>query len=114
VTPEAVEAHCLSLPAASLHVQWGGTHVFKVGGRIFAMSGGGVWGLAFKASDMAFELLCEHGLARPAPYLQRAKWVQLIEPHALGDADIAAYLTQAHAIICTKLTRKLRAELGLA
>ncbi len=114
MTPEAVEAHCLSLPAATLHVQWGGTHVFKVGGKIFALSGGEVWDLAFKASDMAFELLCEQGLARPAPYLRRAKWVQLIQPHALGDADIEAYLTQAHAIVSGKLTRKLKAELGLA
>ena len=114
MTPEAVEAHCLSLPAATLHVQWGGTHVFKVGGKIFAMTGGAVWGLAFKASDMAFELLCEQGLARPAPYLQRAKWVQLLEPHALSEAEIRAYLDQAHAIVSAKLTRKLRAELGLA
>jgi predicted DNA-binding protein (MmcQ/YjbR family) len=114
VTPEAVEAHCLSLPAATLHIQWGGTHVFKVGGKIFALSGGAVWDLAFKASEMAFELLCEQGLARPAPYLQRAKWVQLTQPSALSDAEIKAYLTQAHALVSAKLTRRLRAELGLA
>ncbi len=114
MTPEAAEAHCLSLPAATLHVQWGGTHAFKVGGKIFALTAGEVWGLAFKASDMAFELLCEHGLARPAPYLQRAKWVQLLEPHQLADAEIRAYLDQAHAIVSAKLTRRLRAELGLA
>ena len=114
MTPDAIEAHCLSLPAATLHIQWGGTHVFKVGGKIFALSGGDVWGLAFKASDMAFELLCEQSLARPAPYLQRAKWVQLTRRDALGDADIEAYLSQAHAIVAAKLTRKLRAELGLA
>ena len=114
MTPEAVEAHCLSLPAATLTIQWGGTHVFKVGGKIFAMSEGEVWGLAFKASDMAFELLCEQGLARPAPYLGRAKWVQLTATDALSDDDLMAYLTQAHAIAAAKLTRRARAELGLA
>jgi predicted DNA-binding protein (MmcQ/YjbR family) len=88
--------------------------VFKVGGKIFALSGGDVWGLAFKASDMAFELLCEQSLARPAPYVRRAKWVQLIDPDGLGEADIKAYLTQAHTLIVAKLTRRLRAELGLA
>jgi predicted DNA-binding protein (MmcQ/YjbR family) len=113
VTPDAVEAHCLSLPAATLTVQWGGTHVFKVGGKLFAMSEGEVWGLAFKASDMAFELLCEQGLARPAPYLQRAKWLQLTAANSLSDNDLKAYLTQAHAIVAAKLTRRLRAELGL-
>ena len=114
MTPQAIETHCLSLPAATLSIQWGGTHVFKVGGKIFAMSEGEVWGLAFKASDIAFELLCEHGLARPAPYLQRARWVQLIAPDSLNDAELRAYLTEAHAIVCAKLTRKRRLELGLA
>jgi predicted DNA-binding protein (MmcQ/YjbR family) len=115
VTPQAIEAHCLSLPAAALSIQWGGTHVFKVGGKIFAMSEGEVWGLAFKASEMAFELLCEQGLARPAPYLRRAKWVQVIASEkGLSDAELRAYLTEAHAIVCAKLTRKRRLELGLA
>jgi predicted DNA-binding protein (MmcQ/YjbR family) len=113
MTPEAVEAHCLSLPATTLSVQWGGTHVFKVGGKIFALSEGAVWGLAFKASDMAFELLREQGLARPAPYLGRARWLQLTDADALSDDELQAYLTEAYVIVSAKLTRKLRAELGL-
>ena len=114
MTPEAIEADCLSLPAATLSIQWGGTHVFKVGGKIFAMAEGGVWGLTFKVSDMAFELLREQGLARPAPYLQRAKWLQLTGPDALSDEELKAYLTEAYAIVSARLTRRLRAELGLA
>jgi predicted DNA-binding protein (MmcQ/YjbR family) len=113
MTLEDFEAHCLSLPGATLVVQWGGTHVFKVGGKIFAMGGGEVWGLSFKASDMAFELLPQQGLARPAPYLQRAKWLALSAPDALPDDDIKAYVTQAHALVAARLTRKARAELGL-
>jgi predicted DNA-binding protein (MmcQ/YjbR family) len=113
VTPETVEAHCLSLPGATKVVQWGGSDVFKVGGKVFALSGGSVWGLAFKASEMTFELVCEQGLGRPAPYLQRAKWVQLTDPDALGEGAIRSYLTEAHAIIAVKLTRKVRGELGL-
>ncbi len=104
----------MSLRAATMSVQWGGTHVFKVGGKIFAMVGGSVWGLAFKASDMAFELLPQAGLARPAPYLARAKWLQLTSVDALSDDDLKAYLSEAHAIVSARLTRKLRAELGLA
>ena len=113
MTPDAIEAHCLSLPGATVSIQWGGTHVFKVGGKIFAMTEGEVWGLAFKASDMTFELLCEQELARPAPYLQRAKWLQLTRPDALSDVEVRAYLTVAHAIVAAKLTRKARTGLGL-
>ncbi len=53
----------------------------------------------FKTSNMAYDLLVEQGLARPAPYLARAKWVQLTSNDALPDAELAAYLDQAHALI---------------
>ena len=68
---------------------------------------------AFKASDLAFEMLVEQGLARPAPYMARAKWVQLLAPDSLPDDELRAYLAQAHGLVAAKLTRKARAELGL-
>ena len=118
MTPEAFEAHCLGLPAVTLSIQWGGTSVFKVGGKIFALANGLVErrasGFMFKVSEMAYELLIEAGLARPAPYLARAKWVQLADNDALPDAELAAYLEQAHGLIAAKLTRAKRRELGLA
>jgi predicted DNA-binding protein (MmcQ/YjbR family) len=117
LTPEAFEAACLGLPATTFVVQWGDSRVFKVGGKIFALIGFGEDGGAprynFKASDMAFELLVEQGLARPAPYLQRAKWVQLLKPDALPPDEIKSYLAQAHALIAARLTRAKRRELGL-
>ena len=118
MSPEAFEAHCLGLPGATFVNQWGGTHVFKVGGKIFALAGGLVdrraSGYMFKASDMAYELLIEAGLARPAPYLARAKWVQLADNDILPDAELGAYLDQAHGLVAAKLTRAVRRELGLA
>jgi len=118
MTPKAFEAACLALPAATLSVQWGDSQVFKVGGKMFAVIGlnhreEGPPAYSFKASDMAFELLIEHGLGRPAPYLQRAKWVRLAGPDALSDEDAKAYLTQAHALIAARLTRAQKRELGL-
>ncbi len=117
MSPKAFEAHCLGLPAVTLSIQWGGTSVFKVGGKIFALAGGLVErrasGFMFKVSDMAYELLIEAALARPAPYLARAKWVQLADNDALPDAELAAYLDQAHGLIAAKLTRAKRRELGL-
>jgi predicted DNA-binding protein (MmcQ/YjbR family) len=118
VSPEAFEVACLSLPGASKVVQWGGSDVFKVGPKVFAIAGlaraGGPARYVFKVSEMAFELLIEHGLAHPAPYLGRAKWVQLVSLDALDDGDLRAYLRQAHALIAAKLTRAQRKVLGLA
>ncbi|MBC9880170.1 MmcQ/YjbR family DNA-binding protein [Bradyrhizobium sp. INPA01-394B] len=114
MTPGTFETRCLGLPAATKVVQWEGTSVFKVGGKMFALSGGFTSSYMFKTADMAYAMLIEHGLARPAPYLARAKWVQLVNNNALPDAELAAYLVQAHALIVAKLTRKVRKELGLA
>lgn len=117
MTPKTFEARCLRLPAATKVVQWEGTSVFKVGGKMFALSGGYTadsGGYMFKVSDMAYGMLIEHSLARPAPYLARAKWVQLVGNNALPDAELTAYLAQAHALIVAKLTRKLRKALELA
>ena len=116
MTPKTFEARCLRLPAATKVVQWERSSVFKVGGKMFAISGGftaGSGGYMFKVSNMAYVMLIEHGLARPAPYLARAKWVQLVRNNALPDAELTAYLAQAHALIAAKLTRKLRKELKL-
>ena len=116
MTPKRFEAHCLRLPAATKVVQWEGTSVFKVGGKMFALGGGFAarsGGYMFKVSNMAYAMLTEHGIARPAPYLARAKWVQLVNDNALSDSELATYLGQAHALIVARLTRKTRKELGL-
>jgi predicted DNA-binding protein (MmcQ/YjbR family) len=117
MTPAAFEKACMAQPGASLSVQWGDSRVFKVGGKIFAIAGlnrdGGLPSYNFKASDMAFELLIEHALARPAPYLARAKWVRLNSHDALSDHDLKAYLAQAHALVAARLTRAQKRELGL-
>ena len=110
---EAIEAFCLSLPGASVVVQWGDDHVYKVGGKMFAVAGGRALGISFKASDMAFELLPEQGIARPAPYLARARWLQLTDAQALEPDDLLAYLRQAHAIVAARLPKRQRIALGL-
>ncbi|MDR3471646.1 MAG: MmcQ/YjbR family DNA-binding protein [Devosia sp.] len=114
---EAFEAFVLRLPATALVHQWGDTAVGKVGGKIFALHGGGVAGdpaaLSFKCSDLAFEMLPELLGVRPAPYLARAKWVAVAEGSALSRAELVAYVTEAHRLVAARLPRRLRAELGL-
>ena len=117
MTPKRFEARCLRLPAATKIVQWEGTSVFKVGGKMFALARGFVersgGGFLFKTSNMAYAMLIEHGVARPAPYLARAKWVQLVDNDALPDSELAAYLDRAHALVVAKLARRARKKLRL-
>ena len=39
MTYEEFNLFCRSLPATSHVVQWGGAHVWKVGGKVFAIGG---------------------------------------------------------------------------
>lgn len=111
MTPEAFHAAAMALPAATMTVQWGADHVYKVGGKMFAVYGEG--GFSFKASDVAFEVLTETGPGVPAPYMARAKWVRFYDLAAADDAEVADWLKTAHGLIAAKLTKKARAELGL-
>ena len=105
---------CLALPGATLDHPFGDDHdTYRVGGKMFAMVGG-YGGLSFKVSDIAYAVLTESGKAAPAPYLARAKWVHLADPADWNAAEVAEHLAIAHGIVAGKLTRKARAELGLA
>ena len=70
--------------------------------------------ISFKAGDDSFAILTQQAGIIPAPYLQRAKWVQLDRLTRMKPAELKAYLTRAHAIVAAGLTKKARAALGLA
>ena len=114
MTPEAFHSAALALPGATFDIKWGADRVYSVGGKMFAhagMEGDPEPKYMFKASDLAFEMLTQEGVAKPAPYLARAKWVQLTGPDALADEELAAYLREAHDIVAAKLPAKVKAEL---
>lgn len=113
MTPEAFDKACLALPGASLSIQWGDNHVFKVGDKMFAVRGAAGDSFSFKASDVAFEVLTESGRARPAPYLARARWVWFADMAAENAAEVSDWLATAHGLVAAKLTRKARSALGL-
>jgi predicted DNA-binding protein (MmcQ/YjbR family) len=110
-------AFCSALPATSYVVQWGGSHVWKVGGKVFAIGG---WhddepSFTFKVSDIAYEILKEQPGLRPAPYLasRGMKWIQhFAKPGLSGDA-LRDYIRESYLIVGRGLSKKRRIELGL-
>lgn len=110
---DGFEAFILTLPKATLVRQWRDDSVAKIGGKVFALldrDPGEVW---LKVSDMAYELLTELDGIRPAPYFARAGWVAISAASPLSGDEVEAYIREAHRLVAGKLTRKLRAELGL-
>ena len=112
MTREEVEAIALALPAAEKVVQWGGSDVYKVGGKVFAICGL-LGGLSFKVTEIGFVVLTEDGgPGRQAPYLAKGQWV-FVDLDDIDAAEAAGWIAASHSLIKAKLTRKLRAELGL-
>lgn len=117
MTRDEFDKFCRALPKATNVVQWGGASVWKIGGKIFAVANS--WGpgegqkLSFKCSDMSYDLLRQQKGVIPAPYLARAKWVQVEKPKALSDKDLKAYIETAYRLVAKKLTKATKAELGL-
>jgi predicted DNA-binding protein (MmcQ/YjbR family) len=113
MSPEALARAALSLPAATLSVQWGDERVYKVGGKIFAVTDAEGARVSLKVSEIAYEVLIESGRAQPAPYLARARWVRFDDVASLDDDEVADWLQTAHGLVAAKLTRAARRELGL-
>ena len=107
LTPDTLEAFCLSLPAATLAVQWGDDRVFKVGTRMFAILDEDRH-LSFKCSEIAYHMLTQRAGIRPAPYLARAHWVQLEDLGTLEEEDLLDYLRLAYGLVVQKLPKPER------
>jgi predicted DNA-binding protein (MmcQ/YjbR family) len=107
---EWIRSHCLSLPGATEQVQWGCDLVFKVGGKMFAVTPTepAPVCMSFKCSDEEFAELTERPGVIPAPYLARARWVALESQSALQRSEICRLLTQSHALVLAKLPKKLQ------
>lgn len=102
----------LALPAATQIVQWGGSDVYKVGGKVFAICGL-QGGLSFKVSEIGFMALTKGGPGRQAPYLAKGHWV-IVDLEEIGPDDLESWLASSHALVAAKLTRTVKRELGLA
>ena len=118
MTRDEFDAVCGALEGTTHVVQWGDASVWKIGGKIFAICSN--WGagdqarISFKCSDLAYDILIEQPGVIPAPYLARAKWVQVETGDAMSDEDLRAYIRTAHAIVAAKLTKAQRMALGIS
>jgi len=115
-TVESIRKLCLGFPRATEQVQWGYDLVFKIGGKMFAITPlepAPVF-LTFKATDESFADLTERPGIIPAPYLARAKWVALENADALSPQELASLLRLSYDLVLAKLPKKTRERLASA
>lgn len=114
-------AFCAALPHTFHVVQWGGAHVWKVGGakgKVFAIASeedGGALHVTFKCSQMSFDLLKEMPGVRPAPYLasRGMLWLQRTDTRSLDDEALCDYIRESHRLAAANLPKGVRETLKL-
>lgn len=101
---------CLSFPGTTEQIQWGYDLLFKVGGKMYAITPlePAPVCLSFKASPERFAELTERQNIIPAPYLARAHWVALQTRDAVGHDELAGLLRESYEMILAKLPKKMQ------
>ena len=113
---ERQRALAATLPGATEDIKWGADLVYSVGGKMFSvflLDAGRAATCSFKVDDERFLELTDVPGVIPAPYLARAKWVQVGRVHGLTDADLDALVRRSHALVASRLTKKLQRDIGM-
>src|SRR5437870_13639639 len=94
---------CLSFPGATEQIQWGYDLVFKVGGKMFAVTPlePAPVCLSFKASPENFAELTARSNIIPAPYLARVQWITLQTRDSMQPEEHTLLLRYSLDIILT-------------
>ncbi len=116
MTLDDYNSFCASLPFSTHVVQWGGSHVWKVGGKVFAIAGVDerqALAVTFKCSHLAYDILKDQPGLRPAPYLasRGMKWIQRQTGESMDDAALRDYLRESRRLVILAMPKKARLAL---
>jgi predicted DNA-binding protein (MmcQ/YjbR family) len=105
---------CLSFPGTTEQIQWGCDLLFKVGGKMYAVTPlePAPVCLSFKASPEKFAELTERQNIIPAPYLARAQWVALETRDAVGREELADLLRESYEMVLARLPKNVRQSIA--
>ena len=112
----AIKKFCAALPHATGDIKWGVDQVYSIGGKMFCVAcldAKQCATVSFKVDDDLFLSYSDRDGFIPAPYMARAKWVQVIDLKKVSDAELKALIRRSHELVAMKLTKKLRNELGI-
>jgi predicted DNA-binding protein (MmcQ/YjbR family) len=110
-----LEALCGHWPGVTSDIKWETNRVLSVGGKMFAMTpddGSDGGRLSCKVDDARFLELTDQPGIIPAPYLARARWISIVEPHRFATVELEGYIRDAYTLVRGRLTRKYQAALA--
>lgn len=118
MTHDEFNQFCGSLTASTYVMQWNHSHVWKVGGKVFAVGFTNKQGdpaFTFKTSPMNFDFLRQESGYIPAPYFasRGMKWIQQVDTTGALDDDLKYYLSESYRLVFEGLTKAKRREIEL-
>jgi predicted DNA-binding protein (MmcQ/YjbR family) len=118
MTPQALRALCLGFPGAVEERPFGpDTSVFKVEGKIFAISGLDSTPLEVSLKcepELAEQLRAAHDSIRPGYHLNKQHWNTVTLGGALSDAMVHDMVEDSYDLVVAALPRRTREALGWA
>jgi predicted DNA-binding protein (MmcQ/YjbR family) len=116
MTPAALRRRCLALPGATEEFPFGPeTSVFKVGGKIFAISG-------LEGQPLTVAVKCDPGLAEqlrasyaaiiPGYHLNKRHWNTIVLDGSVPDAMVRDMIEDSYDLVVSALPRAAREALG--
>ena len=112
----AIQKFCAALPHATGDIKWGVDQVYSIGGKMFCVAcldAKQDATVSFKVDDDLFLQYTDREGFILAPYLARAKWVQVIDLKKVAIAEMKSLIKRSHELVALKLTKKHRLELGI-
>lgn len=104
---------CRNLPGVTEDVKWDNDLVFSVGGKMFAVFGlPDLEPIGFKVDSAVFPVLTQQPGIVPAPYMAKHSWINVTRD-AMPDDALEELLRTSHALVAQKLSKKMRASLGI-
>jgi predicted DNA-binding protein (MmcQ/YjbR family) len=111
---EFVREVAMSLPNVTEQIQWEDHLLFKIGGKMFAVTTLGPEGvrLSVKSTPDRFYELTEVPGVIPAPYMARNHWVALERWDAMRRKEIEDLIRESYQLVFAKLPKRKQSELS--
>jgi predicted DNA-binding protein (MmcQ/YjbR family) len=118
MTPASLRRRCLARPGATQEFPFGEeTSVFKVAGKMFALSALGACPLRVSVKcepEVAEQLRASYPEVRPGYHLNKRHWNTITMDGELPDAMILAMIEDSYDLVVAALPRAKREALGWA
>jgi predicted DNA-binding protein (MmcQ/YjbR family) len=115
MTIEDLQKICRKLNGVTEDIKWEDHLCFNVGGKMFLVTAPDriPHSASFKVSDECFEEVCNWEGFIPAPYMARHKWAHLDDISRLNKKQWEEFIKQSYNLVASKLSAKLKKELGV-